>query len=242
MPSRYCSKNAALSLSGQKNGLRAISSQSHLRAIDLVRAHLHQRAAHLHLGQDFARDGAGRDARGGLARRGTSAAAIIAQAVFGLIGEVGMARAKLVLDLGIVLGALIGVLDQQRDRRSRRHLHAGLGMRHHAGQDFDRVRLLALGGEARLSRTAAIQIVLDVLIGQRDQRRAAIDHAADRDPVAFAEGRDPEQVAEGVVGHGVVVSATCRAAVKPATVIPGDAKHRTRNLEIPGLVLRTVPE
>src|ERR1700704_6373559 len=30
MPSRYCSKNAALSLSGQKNGLRAISSQSHL--------------------------------------------------------------------------------------------------------------------------------------------------------------------------------------------------------------------
>jgi hypothetical protein len=30
MPSRYCSKNAALSLSGQMNGLRAISSQSQL--------------------------------------------------------------------------------------------------------------------------------------------------------------------------------------------------------------------
>jgi hypothetical protein len=26
------------------------------------------------------------------------------------------------------------------------------------------------------------------------------------------------------------------------SVIPGDAKHRTRNLEIPGLVLRTIPE
>jgi len=25
-------------------------------------------------------------------------------------------------------------------------------------------------------------------------------------------------------------------------VIPGDAKHRTRNLEIPSLVLRTIPE
>jgi hypothetical protein len=70
-----------------------------------------------------------------------------------------------------------------------------------SGEDFDRVRLLALGGEARLSRTAAIQIVLDVLVGQRDQRRAAIDHAADRDPVALAEGRNPEQVAEGVVRH-----------------------------------------
>jgi hypothetical protein len=25
-------------------------------------------------------------------------------------------------------------------------------------------------------------------------------------------------------------------------VIPGNAKHRTRNLEIPGLVLRTIPD
>src|SRR5207249_7173307 len=135
-----------------------------------------------------------------------TAAAIIAQAVFGLVGEVGVAGTKLVLDLGIVLGALVGVFDQQRDRRSRRHLHTGLGMGHHAGQDFDRIRFLALGGEARLSRTAAVEIVLNVLIGQRDQRRAAVDHAADRDPVALAEGRDPEQMAEGVVGHAWLVS------------------------------------
>jgi hypothetical protein len=45
--------------------------------------------------------------------------------------------------------------------------------------------------------------VLDVLIGQRDQRRATVDHAADRDPVTFAEGRDPEHMAEGVEGHVV---------------------------------------
>ena len=74
-------------------------------------------------------------------------------------------------------------------------------MRHHAGQDLYRVRLLALGGEARLAGTAAIEIALDLLVGQRDQRRAAVDHAADRDPVAFAEGRDPEHMAEGVEGH-----------------------------------------
>ena len=78
-------------------------------------------------------------------------------------------------------------------------------MRHHAGQDLHRVGFLALGGEARLSGTAAIEIVLDVLVGQRQQRRAAIDHAADRNPVAFAEGRDPEHVAEGVEGHGLSV-------------------------------------
>src|SRR5581483_2313725 len=66
-------------------------------AVDLVRAHLHQRAAHADLGQDLARDGAGRNPHRGLARRGAAAAAIIAQAVFGLIGEVGVPRPELVL-------------------------------------------------------------------------------------------------------------------------------------------------
>jgi hypothetical protein len=74
-------------------------------------------------------------------------------------------------------------------------------MRHHTGQDFDRVGFLALGGEARLPGTATIQIVLDLLDGQRQPRRTAIDHAADRHPVAFTKGRDPKQVAEGVEGH-----------------------------------------
>ncbi len=74
-----------------------------------------------------------------------------------------MARPKLVLDLRIILGALISVLDQQRDRRSRRHLFAGVIADHHAGQDLDCVGLLPLGGEARLSRAAAIEIALDFI-------------------------------------------------------------------------------
>jgi len=168
-----------------------------------VRAHLHQRTAHGDVGQDLAGDGAGGDAGRGLARGGAPAAAIIAQAVFGFIGEIGMAGTKLVLDLGIVLRALIGVLDQQRDRRAGRHLPAGLRMRHHAGKDLHRVGFLALGGEARLPGPAAIEIALDVFDCQRQQRRAAIDHAADRDPMALAEGGDPEHVAEGVEGHRV---------------------------------------
>ena len=121
-------------------------------------------------------------------------------------------------------------------------------MGHHAGQDFDRVRLLALGGEARLARTAAIEIVLDVFVGQRDQRRAAIDHAADRDPMAFAEGRDPEQVAEGVVGHfGALLASkksilTCRNAGGTAVKPSFRGAKRTRNLEISGSMLRIAPE
>jgi hypothetical protein len=49
-------------------------------------------------------------------------------------------------------------------------------------------------------------IALNVFDRQRQQRRTAIDHAADRNPVALAEGRDPEQMAEGVVGHGALAS------------------------------------
>jgi len=83
-------------------------------------------------------------------------------------------------------------------------------MRHHPGQDLHRIRFLALRGEARLTGPAAVEIALDVGLDQRDQRRAAIDHTADRNPVALAEGRDAEQMAEGVVGHGLLtVSADC---------------------------------
>jgi hypothetical protein len=79
-------------------------------------------------------------------------------------------------------------------------------MRHHAGQDLYRIRLLPLRRETRLSGTAAIEIALDLFNGQRYLRRATVDHTADRNPMALAEGRDPEQMAEGVVGHGALAS------------------------------------
>ena len=71
-----------------------------------------------------------------------------------------MAGTKLVLDVGIIFRALIGIFDHQRDRRSRGHLNAGGGMRHHARQYLYGVGLLALRGEARLAGAAAIEIVL----------------------------------------------------------------------------------
>ena len=48
----------------------------------------------------------------------------------------------------------------------------------------------------RLSRSSWMSSSVSVM-----PRRAAIDHAADRRPMAFAEGRDAEEVAEGVVRH-----------------------------------------
>src|SRR5882724_9402912 len=112
-------------------------------------------------------------------------------------------------------------------------------MRHYAGENFHRIQLLALGGEARLSGAAAIQIALDVLVGQRQQRRAAVDHAADRDPMAFAEGRDPEHVAEGVERHGVV-SGQCKSILtcRNAEDLAGQTPHSSCPALPPSLKLR----
>ena len=91
-------------------------------AIDRMRSDLHQRAADRYAGaEDLARDRPCGDPRGGLARRGAAAAAIVAHPVFLPIGVVGVAGAEAVGDVAIVLRALVGVLDQQLDRRAGRH-------------------------------------------------------------------------------------------------------------------------
>ena len=73
-----------------------------------------------------------------------------------------MAGPIYVPDIGIVLGALIDILDHERDRRAGGHLLAGRIIQKHAGKDFDRVGFLPLGGEARLAGAAAVKIGLNV--------------------------------------------------------------------------------
>src|SRR5262249_23042953 len=81
----------------------------------------------------------------------------------------------------------------------------------HAGQDFDRVRLLALRGVARLAGPPPVEIGLDVGFAERDARRRAVDDAAERRPMALAEGRHPKKMAESVVGHAFGPVAACRS-------------------------------
>jgi hypothetical protein len=117
-------------------------------AIDLVRTHLHERAADQHLIDDFAGDRACSHAHRGFPRRRASAAAKIPDSIFEIIRKVGMARPVGILDCVVILGALIGVLDQKRDRRSGRHLAFGFSIMKNAGEDFDSIGLLPLGCEA----------------------------------------------------------------------------------------------
>ena len=63
--------------------------------------------------------------------------------------------------------------------------------------DRDRLVVLRLLGEN-------VEILLDVLRLQRNPRRAAVDDAADRWPMALAKGGDPEKLTEGIERHGLL--------------------------------------
>src|SRR5690606_26769644 len=63
-------------------------------------------------GQVFLGNRAGRHAHGGFPRRAATAAAVIAFAVFVVIGVVGVGRTEQILDRRVVLGLLVGVADQ----------------------------------------------------------------------------------------------------------------------------------
>jgi hypothetical protein len=120
---------------------------------------------------------------------------MVADAVLLPVCIVGMARPEEVLDRAIVLAASILVDDQEADRRPGRHALED------AGEDLHGIAFATLRGVAALAGAAAIDPVLDVGLDERDFRRHAVDHAADRRAMALAERGDPQAVAEGVAGH-----------------------------------------
>ena len=158
--------------------------------------------------QPFLGHGAGGHHGRGQPRRGAAAAARVADAVFAPIGVVGMAGAEGLQDLPIVLAALVGVPDEQADRRA-----GGLALVD-AGEDFHRIGFVALGDELGGAGAAAVQVGLDVGFAQAHAGRAAVDHAADGRAVGFTEVGDREEVSEGVAAHGASLSQSGRASTQ----------------------------
>src|SRR4029079_2264220 len=111
------------------------------------------------------------------------------------VREVGMRGPELLGDAPVVLAALVGVADQQADRR------AGRASLVDAGQDLDLVLLLALRGVARRARVAPVEVGLDVVDGEFETRRTTVDDAPDRGTMGLAERGDAEEVADRVAGH-----------------------------------------
>ena len=147
-----------------------------------------------HLGDDQPGDGAGRDAGGGLPRRGAAAAARIAKAVFGLVGRVGMAGAG--RQVRIIPRTGVDIVDDQADRRAGGPAFVG------AGEDPDPVRLLPGRGSGRKAGAAAVEPGLDILFGEGEAGRAAVDDRADGGAVALTPGGEAEDPAEAVPAHG----------------------------------------
>ena len=131
----------------------------------------------------------------GHARRGTSAPARIAQAVLLEIGEIRVPGAEGVEQVAVVLAALVGVVDQQRNRR------AGGAAFEHAAQNLHRVGFVALGHMAAGARAAPVQVALDVRLGQLHARRAAVNHTPDCRAVGFAKVGDRKKLSKGVSAH-----------------------------------------
>src|SRR5438128_8203681 len=163
-----------------------------------MRTHLRHVAAHLHpetLMQPFLRDRAGGDPHRRLARRGTPAAAIIADAVLVAIHVVGMSRAKRIGNVGVIFAALILVADEQRDRCP------GRAALEYAGEDLHRVGFAPLRNMARGAGLAPVELALNVGGGELHAGRATIDDTTDGGTVRFAEGSDAKKFAEGIAGH-----------------------------------------
>src|SRR5262249_5549782 len=127
-----------------------------------------------------------------LARARAPAAAPVTDAVLRLVGVVRVARAELLADLLVVARALVLVGDDERDRGAER---APL---EDPGDDAHGVGLLARGDEAALAGGAAVELGLDVGLGERQQRRAAVHHRPDAPSVRLPPGRHAEELSEGV--------------------------------------------
>ncbi|MNT25753.1 hypothetical protein D3C72_1612930 [compost metagenome] len=97
-----------------------------------------------------------------------------------------MAGAKALRNIGVILAALVGIANQQRDWRA-----GGLAFVD-ARENLDLVWLVALRHVLAGTGAAAVQIVLDVCFAQRHARGAAINHTADGRAVGFAKVGDSE--------------------------------------------------
>ena len=110
--------------------------------------------------EDFFRNGRSRHAANRLACGGAPTALPVANAVFRLIGEIGVGRPEVRLHFRVSLGTRVGVRHHDRDRRAERDPAKN------ARENFAGVRLLARRDDIALPRTPPIKIRLNVLLGE----------------------------------------------------------------------------
>src|SRR5690606_22709315 len=113
------------------------------------------------------------------------------------VGVVRMSGTKGARDGGIILAARVLVADQQRNGRT-----GGFAFVE-PGQNFDLIRLLALGHVPRRARTAPVQLFLNVGLGQCHAGRTAINHAADGRTMRLTKVGDTKKLPKCAASHNV---------------------------------------
>ena len=106
-----------------------------------------------------------RHARHSFAGAGAAAASVIAKAILGVEGEIGMAWPVFVLNVAVVAAALIAISEQDADWRA-----VGAPLED-AGPDLGKIFFLSLRDNRRLSRPTTPQV------GQKDPRRSMAGRA-----------------------------------------------------------------
>ena len=139
------------------------------------------------LQQPFLGHGTSRHGGGRQPGRRAAATARVTNAVFVPVGVVGVARAKALRDVAVILAALVGVANEQGNGGA-----CGLAFVH-PRENFHGIGLVALRNVPAGAWAAAVQVDLDIGLGQRHARRAAINHAADGWTMGFTKIGDSEK-------------------------------------------------
>ena len=106
-----------------------------------------------------------------------------------------MARPEFALDVTVVFGSLIGVLDDQADRGARRLAFEN------TRQDFYLIRFITLCCVAVSPGPAPIEVTLDISLRQFHPGRTAIHDAAKRPTVTFAKRCYREYSSKAIARH-----------------------------------------
>src|SRR4030095_16173768 len=141
--------------------------------------------------QHLPRDGTARDTTDGLSRARAAASLPVPDPVLGFVGVVGVRGTVDVAQLLVGARARVGVADEDCDRGAE-----GLSLED-PREDLGAVGLLSRRRQATLAGPPAIELLLEVLRGQRDAGRTAVDDDAHAPSVRLPEGADAEQMAEG---------------------------------------------
>ena len=106
-----------------------------------------------------------------------------------------MARTESAGDVGVILGFLVGILDQQANGSAR-----SLAFEH-PRENLHLIRFTPLGGIAAGARLTAVQFNLQVRFTDFQARGAAVHDSAQGGAMTFTESGNAKTLTETVTGH-----------------------------------------